>query len=99
MLLEFFIVVFEDVIVDVIMLRVKIMCEVYWCGWCDKLIDVYYGFGWCIYDYVGEMLNYYGGWVKGYCVDVLFLFKYCVGYVMLMNVEFNFINIIIVDFW
>ena len=64
MLLEFPTVVPEDVIVDVTTPRVKTTREVYRRGWRDKLTDAHYGFGWRIYDYAGETLNYHGGWVK-----------------------------------
>ena len=99
MLLEFPTVVPEDVIADVTTPRVKTTREVYRRGWRDKLTDAHYGFGWRIYDYAGETLNYHGGWVKGYRADVSFSPKYRAGYVMLMNAESNLINTTTADFW
>ncbi|WP_370298021.1 serine hydrolase domain-containing protein [Aestuariibacter sp. GS-14] len=99
MLVEFPTVVPEDVIADVTTPRVKTSREVYRRGWRDNLTDAHYGFGWRIYDYAGETLNYHGGWVKGYRADVSFSPKYRAGYVMLMNAESNLINTTTADFW
>ncbi|MEM7259622.1 MAG: serine hydrolase, partial [Pseudomonadota bacterium] len=45
------------------------------------------------------VLNYHGGWVKGYRADVSFSPKYKAGYVMLMNAESNLINTTTAEFW
>lgn len=99
MLLEFPTVVPEDVVSVVTQPRVRTTREVYRRGWRDKLTDAHYGLGWRIYDYAGEVLNYHGGWVKGYRADVSFSPKYKAGYVMLMNAESNLINSTTADFW
>ena len=99
MLLEFPTVVPEDVVAAVTTPRVRTTREVYRRGWRDDLSDAHYGLGWRIYDYAGEVLNYHGGWVKGYRADVSFSPKYKAGYVMLMNAESNLINTTTADFW
>ncbi|NVK56759.1 MAG: beta-lactamase family protein [Alteromonadaceae bacterium] len=99
MLLEFPTVVPEDVVKAVTTPRVRTSREVYRRGWRAKLKDAHYGLGWRVYDYDGEILNYHGGWVKGYRADVSFSQKYKAGYVMLMNAESNLINTTTADFW
>jgi beta-lactamase class C len=99
MLLELTNFVQEDVVSAVNTPRVRSTREVYRRGWRDDLSAAHYGLGWRIYDYAGEVLNYHGGWVKGYRADVSFSPKYKAGYVMLMNAESNLINTTTAEFW
>ncbi|WP_158966354.1 serine hydrolase [Paraglaciecola sp. L3A3] len=73
--------------------------ELYRRQWRKHLSDAHYGLGWRVYEFDGEILNYHGGWVKGYRADVAFAPDFGVGYVMLMNAESNLINEFTPDFW
>lgn len=84
---------------DVTTPRVKTSREVYRRGWRESLRDAHYGLGWRIYDFDGHIINYHGGWVKGYRADVAFVPELGVGYVMLMNAESNMINTTTAEFW
>lgn len=68
-------------------------------GWREYLEDAHYGLGWRVYDFMGETLNYHGGWVQGYRADVAFSPDHDVGFAMLINAESNLINGFTADFW
>lgn len=96
---EFPTVISSDMINTVTTPRVKTVRERNRRGWRGFLDDAHYGLGWRIYDVDGHRINYHGGWVKGYRVDVAFAPDFKTGYVMLTNAETNMINTTTAEFW
>jgi beta-lactamase class C len=79
--------------------RVVTSRERYRRGWKDYLNNAHYGLGWRVYDFNGHIINYHGGWVKGYRADVAFSPETGTGFVMLLNAESNMINSATAEFW
>lgn len=79
-------VLFVELFVVLYVLGIFMLIEMYFIfWWCVCIIVVYYGLGWCVFIYGGEMMIFYVGVVEGYCIMIGFLFKYYIGIVMMWN--------------
>lgn len=66
--------------------------------WRKHVEEAYYGLGWRIYRYDGQLLYYHSGWVQGYRTDVVVIPSLGIGFSLLLNAESGVINQLTNDF-
>lgn len=66
--------------------------------WRGHVKDAYYGLGWRVYDYDGEVLYYHSGWVQGYRSDLVVFPHLNIGFSLVLNAETGLINELTTEF-
>ncbi|WP_374763715.1 serine hydrolase domain-containing protein [Yunchengibacter salinarum] len=78
--------------------RIQTRRELYRRLWREHLTDAYYGLGWRLYHFEGDLVVHHGGGFDGYRTAISYLPDFDVGLVILMNGNARAIDRLTIDF-